>query len=268
MTERDPHLTVANASGFPLQIAVENLVRTTKASHGWNVSYVEHSWVNRTDERSGFIDIVLKNQHDTVALVIECKRVRDTAWIFMPSNGSDKQRGHCKSWITRYISGGIKHFGWHDLVVSPATPEAPYCIVSGQTDKAPMLERVASELVSSTEALAFEERDYRPNYEHIRLYFNIIVTTAELKLCKFSPDSIALKDGKLHSADFLSVPFVRFRKQLTARGDLFSPEDYTTGQDPSMRKEHTVFVVNSESLYDFLLAFDVSDSSLRRYTQG
>lgn len=265
MTERNPLLSVVNASGFPLQIAVEHMVRATRSVHGWDVRYVEHSWLNRINGRSGFIDLVLCNQYGTSSLVVECKRVRDTAWVFMSPDGSDKSRGHCKSWIRRYSGGSMTYFGWQDLVVSPATAEASYCTVRGQTDSSPMLERVASELVLATEALANEERDYRPNYENIHFYFNIIVTTAELMVCSFDPAVISLANGSLETADFKAVPYIRFRKQLTANGELFTPDDYATGMDPSKRKEHTVFVVNSSSLADFLTNFDINNDRIRPF---
>lgn len=262
MAERNPYIDATNASGFPLQIAVENLVMATKLSHGWDVVYVEHSWKNRLDDKSGFIDLVLRDQYGTSTLVVECKRVRDTAWIFLPKNGADNKRRHCKSWVSRYAGGRMKHYGWHDLSVSPATPEALYCIVPKDSGATPMLERIASELVSATEALAAEERDYRPGYEHMRCYFNVIVTTAEIKVCKFSPDSISIKDGLLESADFVTVPYVRFRKQLAVKGELFSMEDYKGGQNPSIQKEQTIFVVNSNALSDFLLNFDVGNNTI------
>lgn len=265
VTDEDRHLKVANASGFPLQIAVENMVTETSGTHGWKVRYVEHSWVNPADGRSGFIDLVLRDRWGTSSLVLECKRVRDAAWIFMAANGSDKDRHHCKSWITRHTGSQMKHFGWHDVVVAPASPEACYCTVRGQTDSSPMLERVASTLISSTEALADEERDYHPNHDGVRLYFNVIVTTADLYVCAFDPSSVSINDGSLSAAGFNKVPFVRFRKQLIARGERFTTEDYTSGTDVVARKENTVFVVQSESLRDFVSSFGINDGSVRPF---
>ncbi|MGN6151177.1 MAG: hypothetical protein ACTHOH_04095 [Lysobacteraceae bacterium] len=185
MTERVPELDVTNASGFPLQIAIENLVRTTQSDHPWRVAYVEHSWANKFDEKSGFIDLVLRNQYGNLTLNIECKRVRDTSWTFLPSDGSGRNKGHCKAWVSRYKDGRMTCFGWCDLIVSPATPEALFCAVRGQSNSTPMLERIGAELISATEALANEERDFRPVDKHIMLYFSVIVTTAEIKFCRF-----------------------------------------------------------------------------------
>ena len=159
----------------------------------------------------------------------------------------------------------MKYFGWYDLVVDPPTLEALYCTVRGQSDSAPMLERIASEVVSSTEALALEEKDYRRTTDSIQFYFNAIVTTADLKVCKFTPDDISLKDGSIGNADFVPVPFLRFRKQLSSRGELFTPEDFASGEDPSKRKEHTVWIINSQSLTDFLAALEIESQSANKF---
>lgn len=268
MPERDPALDVANASGFPLQVALEHVVRKTKDQHHWTVRYVEHSWRNRADDKSGFIDLVLRNHYGTQTLVVECKRVRDAAWLFLRSDGTSQPRRHYKTWISRYVEGSMKYFGWHDIAVDPPTAEVLYCTVRGQSDSAPMLERIAADVVSSTEALALEEKDYRRQGSSIQFYFNAIVTTAELKICKFSPDNISLADGSISSADFETVPFLRFRKQLSSRGDLFTPEDFASGEDPSKRKEHTVWIINSQSLVDFLVSLEIESNSANEFASG
>ncbi len=270
MSDRDPLLNVANSSGFPLQIAVEHLVHETSNVHGWTVCYVEHAWVNRADNHNGFIDIVLQDRNRTSILVVECKRVRDSTWLFLRSDGTNKERLHCKSWVSRYAEGRMKYFGWHDLVANPPSTEAVFCAVRGQSanEPKPMIERVASELVSSTEALAWEEKDFRPDLQdNIRFYFNVIVTTAELKVGRFSPDQISLADGALKAAEFSQVPFVRFRKQLSLRSDPLTPEDFGGG-NPSRAKENTVFVVNAESLTTFLSSFEIQNDSANQFIQG
>ena len=35
-----------NSSGFPLQIAVKNVVDDSYDVHGWRTRYTEHSWQN------------------------------------------------------------------------------------------------------------------------------------------------------------------------------------------------------------------------------
>lgn len=266
MTENNQLLAVANASGFPLQIAIEQAVRTSFEEHHWKVQYVEHSWNNRLDDRQGFIDLVLRDRNGTFTLVVECKRVRDASWLFLRPDGTDNERRHCKTWVTRYANGAMKFFGWHDLIVDPPGVEAPYCTVRGQSDSMPMLERIAADVVSSTEALAWEEKDYRPERgASIQFYINVIVTTAELKIATFAPGDISLKDGAIKFANFSTVPVVRFRKQLSSRSDAFSSADYESGVDTSSRKEHTVFVVNAEAVVDFLTVLELESKSANNF---
>jgi hypothetical protein len=239
MTHDSDLLKIANDSGFPLQIAVEHQVTGTTVSHGWRVRYVEHSWSNRFDGQSGFIDLVLQDRYGTTFLVVECKRVRESTWLFLRPDGANKERRHSKSWITHYSEGAMKSFGWGDLAVDPPCHEALFCATRGQStnDKRTMLERIGGELISATEALAIEEKDFRPKTEvPIRFYFNVIVTTADLKVAKFLPNDISLSDGTLGSAEFEDVPYVRLRKQMSVRQTLLTPDDFESKRDVSYSK--------------------------------
>jgi len=266
LSEDDRLLAIANASGFPLQIAIEQAVRASYAEHHWKVQYVEHSWNNRLDAQQGFIDLVLRDQNGTFTLVVECKRVRDAAWLFLRPDGTNNKRRHCKTWVSSYDNGVMKYFGWHDLIVDPPGVEAPYCTVRGQSDAMPMLERIAADVVSSTEALAWEEKDYRPERgASVQFYISVIVTTAELKIATFAPGDISMNDGAIKTANFETVPVVRFRKQLSPRSDAFSSADYESGVDTSSRKEHTVFVVNAEAIVDFLAVLELEIKSANAF---
>jgi hypothetical protein len=261
-------LKLANDSGFPLQIAIERAVGETSASHGWKVRYTEHAWVNASDKQSGFADLVLEDRYGTTFLVVECKRVRQATWLFMNSTGQANPRRNSKAWVSHYANGRMAHFGWEDIVIDPPCPESIFCAVRGQSasDRSTLLERVGGELVSATEAIASEERDFRPqNQETIRLYFNIIVTTAELKVAKFNAADISLSDGTMPDAHFDSVPFVRFRKQLSMHSFNLSPSDYERGTNVSSLRENTVFVVRADALLEFLQSFDIPNSSLNKF---
>ena len=260
-------LEITNSSGFPLQIAIENVVNKTAKVHGWLIRYSEHGWSSPEEQQSGFIDLVLQDSNGTFVLVIECKRVRDAHWVFLRSDGLEKQRRHCKAWVSRYVSGSMKYYGWHDLCAEPSCVESSFCAVRGQSTNGsrPMLERTASEVVSSTEALAREEKDYRPEGQSTyRFYFSVIVTTAELFVARFTPDNISLADGSLSDADFQSVPYVRFRKQMSLHKNHLTPEDYANRNLISER-ESTVFVVNAQHIVDFLSKFEVDESAERNF---
>lgn len=263
-------LRIANDSGFPLQIALHRQVRETTTRHGWTVRYAEHAWSNR-DGSSGFIDLVLRNGTGTSFLLVECKRVRDSTWLFLPNDGEPKPRHKTKVWVSLYQSGSMPCYNWVDLPVDPSSPEAHFCAVRGQSsnDRITLLERVGAELVSATEALAAEDRDYRPdNAANVKIYLNAIVTTAELKLATFDPGRISLSDGTLAATEVESVPYVRLRKQLSTRPVAFSPTDYRNGLNIAWHKEHTVFVVRADSLPLLLTDLEVDDQALRHLAAG
>lgn len=265
----DPEvLRIANDSGFPLQIAVHQAVAAATNAHGWSVQYAEHAWRNPADDQSGFIDLVLRDQHDFARAVVECKRVRNATWLFFNSDGTANSRRHCKAWVTHYREGHFNAFGWHEVPIDPQTPEAHFCAVRGQTtnDKNTILERVAGELISSTEALALEERDYRREHqESMRMYFNVVVTTASLKFAAFDVAHLALHDGTLQDATIQDVPFVRMRKQFSMRPANLTPEDWLRHDDPDYRRQNTVFVVQASHLNDFLQQFDIPNNSIRAF---
>ncbi|MDM0010142.1 hypothetical protein QTI51_37365 [Variovorax sp. J22G73] len=267
MAEKDAHIRVLNESGFPLQIALEHLVRTT-APGGWRMRYSEHAWRGQSDAQAGFIDLVVQNQYDTAVMVVECKRVYDASWLFLSSQGTARSRAHCKGWVSHCQGNSFKFFGWEDFSVDPQTPEASFCAIRDQdaNGRRPMLERIASEVVASTEALALQERSLHipPSSRLFRMYFNVIVTTAPLLVAHFEPAKISLAEGILEGASFTEVPFLRFRKQLLDASTPAELLDYQNGAVAGSR-ESTVFIVNAEHFAEFLREFEVSDQGARKF---
>lgn len=258
---------IVNQSGFPLQMGVVAQIEKTKDSHGWNVRFVEHAWKNQFDGDGGFIDIVLEDRHRSTVMVVECKRVLESSWIFLKANTGPPLRRHAKAWVTRFSNNELKHAGWTDLTPDPSTPESAFCVVHGQDSKSrPMLERVAAELVSATEAYAIEDQGYMAKqFDLFRMCFSVIVTTATLQVCTFNPEHVSVIDGKVASTEFTEVPYLRFRKQLTVRP---LPSQLTLADgfyDFAGAKEHTVFVVNAASFTKFLSEFEVGDDAVRRF---
>jgi hypothetical protein len=267
----DAALRTLNDSGFPLQVAIQYEIEKTKSDHGWSVLYVEHAWDNPAENRSGFIDLVLLNQHRTGYLAIECKRPRDSEWVFLHSDGRAEKRSHAQVWISHFLNGSMKWFGWAHVTVDPICPEAQFCAVRGQStaERVTLLEKTAAELILATECLALEHKDYRHSeHRNIKLFSCILVTTAKLKVARFDPATISLEDGTLESAQFEEVPFVRFRKQLGVHTSHLTPQQYSDGADVAYLKESTVFVVNAEAIGQFLSDFYVKDSSLHSYLSG
>lgn len=258
MDDQDALKGVVDKSGFPLQIGVSHLINTGTKSHGWHVQYSEHAWRNDADTNDGFIDFVLENKTRQMALVVECKRVQDTSWVFLNPQAKLVNRRYAKAWVSRYEGGKVAEFGWVDHPLDPESIQSDFFCVFGQDSKStPMLERVGATLVSATEALAFEEKLtlLSDDFPH-RIYLNVIVTTAKLKVCSFEPADLSIKDGTISNSSFADVPYIRFQKQLSTR----FPESLTFSvgetSEVAKAKENTVFVVNSEHVVEFISALN------------
>lgn len=246
-----------NSSGFPLQIALESLIKETHREHRWRVLFSEHSWANFNTDEGGFIDLVLEHVDRSLLLIVECKRVQNTSWVFLQGEADINSRTHAKAWCTQEESGKIQKFGWFDLAVDPATAESRFCVVPGQDAKSrPMLERLASEVVASTEGFAIEDQSFHTGSSgYARYYFNAIVTTADLMVCNFDPGKVAIGNGEIDEAKFTRVPYLRFRKQLSTYEMPAASWKESTAREIASHKENTVFVINANAFIDFLRVF-------------
>lgn len=249
-----------NATGFPLQLAVANAVRD-RLKGEWDVLYEEHAW--RLEEESGFLDLVLEDKYKTWLMNIECKRVRESDWIFLLERPAQAKRRHAKLWVS-HKSTRHTYFDWADVPMDPSSVESRFCIINGQDPKArPMLERAAATLIASTEALAKEEdQTLSTDYSNFRFYQSVIVTTATLQVCNVDVSKIDIASGEVPSdATFTEVPYVRFRKQLGAGAAAVIPATGRFGLDQiASKRESTVFVVNSAHFLDFVRACEPPDN--------
>lgn len=268
--DQQQHLKLVNESGFPLQVAAENIVRA-HAPGGWRLRHIEHAWKSADGTQTGFIDLVIEDRNGIVVMVIECKRARDVDWVFLSSDGAASDQRLASSWITRHIaSGGYTVFGFHDCGVGPASPQASMCLMRGQSGSTarPMLERVAADVVESTEALARQEKEYRSaaDGQSTRLYFSVVLTNVRIFVAEFDPSKIDLATGELSEGTTKEVPYVRFRKQLRNAVLPLTPDDYNS-RDPGVIRtpENTVFVVSATHFAQFLTDFDLDSSTFRRY---
>ncbi len=255
-----------NSSGFPLQIGIEYLVKGKTFAHGWKVRYKEHSWKNAQTEGTGFIDLVLADNHGTFSMVVECKRVQDTSWVFLLPSSRQANRRHARVWVSRLDGQEAKFFDWTDVAGEPSSPECEFCVVPGQDQKSrPMLERISSELIEATEALAWEDYHINSQRNFIRMYASVIVTTAKLHLCSFSPADVSIDTGMIDKAEFKVVPFVRFRKSLSTKP--ITEFSLKEKDDSSLvgAKENMVFIVHSGDFEQFLNGFEIDEGYYRHF---
>lgn len=249
-------ITVANSSGFPLQIGISNIVNK---SSKWDIFLEEHPWRLDVSGSEGFIDLVVidrMSQFET--LVIECKRVRQAAWVFLLSKLPSSQRSHARIFGSQIADSKWKNFGWEDRQADPVTYESQYCAIPGQEQgRKNLIERTASELVLSVEALANQERELQQEKgatDFSRVYIPVIVTTAQLFVAEFDPSSISLDDGSIpKETPFSEVPFLRYRKSLTTHVE-FKKENSI--KDVHSANQRTIFVINALKLEDFLQQYE------------
>jgi hypothetical protein len=251
-------IVAANSSGFPLQIAA---VHAVSQSNNWRVLLEEHPWQSDVTGPKGFIDIVaVTRNYGTCAMVMECKRVRKTAWVFLIPKTSPSPRRQAIVWDSFRTDSKWATFDWKSWQVDPSSYQSQYCAIPGQEQgRRNLLERTASELIDSIEALAHQERqiqEQKGKDNFARVYIPVIVTTAHLFVSYFNPAAISLTDGSLPTdTSVYSVQSVRFRKSLTASAQSLL---HSSIEDLHAMSERSIFVVNAEYLPKFLGEFEIN----------
>ena len=254
-------INLVNASGVPLQLATEREVHRAKQ---WELLHREHAW--SYGERSGFADLVIANKSNTVA-VIECKRVRQSDWVFIIPEGAEKDC-YSRIFVINTVGQGRSFKGFFDTRTTPSAFESEFCVMVGDDAKSRLLlERTASEVTVAAEAVAaeeFEQRLERLGYGY-RSYISVIVTTARLSVCAVDEQSISLATGETAAAhtSVQEVPWVRFRKQLTNDMAVATPDLAWNPRALSKAKEKVVYVVNAEHFATFLEKWSVVNEDLR-----
>lgn len=281
MTSQDETLKQINRSGFPFQLRVEHEILATQPEHGWSVASREHPWVSAEQAASGFIDIVLQhNPHTTFRLVIECKRMkaddaRQLRWVFLLPDQELKETALASCFEVLANRTRIQSEGdsgnestwedvrvWEDVSLTPNSLQSEFCILqSDDSRRQPILESLAAEVLESVEGIAQEEISVAKTHDFgssLRLFiFPVIVTNAELAVCRFNSDRIAINDGTLDSKDveISTVPFIRFRKSLATA---FPQEMVLELGEANQARQRTVFIVNASSLPEFLKGWQLT----------
>lgn len=248
-------LNEVNRSGFLFQMRIEHEVKQTQRQHGWAVLSHEHRWEDTETHEEGFIDLVLEHENFAHRMVVECKRVgTGTTWVFLvPEASTPTVQPARLLWTYTHLTEWM--VGWDDLLLAPPTPESALCVVRGQNKKSPpMLERLAGILLRSTECLAKADPRISKASPLGRegIYIPLIVTTAELQVCRFDSASIGLHNGELalEDARFEPVSCVRFRKSLSS--NLPPTGQPTDLAQTNLESERTVLVANASALASML----------------
>lgn len=261
-TERDKQLlSITNASGFPFQLRVADLVETTSNQHGWRVLVREHPWTDPQTGEAGFIDLVLGRDGDSVRLVVECKRVQDGQWVFLLPGAARLPTEHARSFFTLNAKNGHNTAEWVECRFEPSSAESSFCAVrgTGEGDR-PLLERLAASVSRATESFGTQELALERNtsLDLSTLYVPVIISNVELVVCDADPAQIDITRGSVSPNDvsFTATPLVRFRKPLTTRVDLSRFNDVNSVNRDA---ERTVLVINAAALPDCLKKFRFRD---------
>lgn len=259
----DP-LKTANSSGFPLQIRIKNVAEL----HGsWNVLAEEFPWCLDINDQVRFGDLIIIDEYKTKSLVIECKRVKDTEWVFLIPETNPNERSFFRSWINIHRNTKTEKCGWYDFQAAPKSYNAKFCaIVGNNRGRRTIIEKIASELIDSVEAVSRKEIDLacKSNIDFQRVYIPVIVTTAQLKVGFFDPKDISLIDGDLQTGTkFENIPYIRFRKTLSSKINAKSKEK--TIDRIYKEAERTIYVVNAESFNDFISNFEITSTGIDVY---
>lgn len=243
-------INLVNSSGFLFQYAVEQEVRSTYTSHAYQVAASEYHWKSREMALDGYIDLIL--ERDAVRMVVECKRIKDTNWLFLVDEAAKKSNRARLLWTQGQLEKPAR-LGWDELGVRPDCPEASICVMRGQSERdKPIIERILSTLTSSVESLALEELRFKQSYSKRRIYVPVIVTNGDLEVCHFDARAVDLSTGELpeDKARIEMVPFVRFRKTLSTI--IENSSHISELSDANSLKERTIFIVKASELSRFL----------------
>ena len=252
--------SISNSSGFPLQLRI---AQVANSSSNWRVLVEEHPWSLENSGGNGFIDLVLVeiNTHLEKRMVVECKRVRDTAWVFLVPKIPAEKTAHIRVWFSNHPNSKWETFYWTDHYAGPASYESKFCAIQGQEQgRGKLLDRMGVELIEATEALAWEEKKLQKSTGNqgssfTCFYIPVLVTTAELSVASFNPGDVSLRDGSLpKDTSFEKVPYIRFRKSLTNKPSSPPPKSL---RDVYSASERSFFIVNSEFFQEFLRNLDL-----------
>ncbi|MCJ7772377.1 MAG: hypothetical protein MUP22_04490 [Desulfobacterales bacterium] len=245
-----------NSSGFLFQLAIQHLILKSQ-KQPWKVIAREHPWKDKSTGEGGFIDLILDTSLGLVFMVCECKRTRGGEWIFIVERNTPSEIIYVRCLWRAGLPSGIRMSGWDDIPFQPSSKESAFCVVRGNEKDPPLLERIAGSLLQSVDCLAEEDIEYteKMKTEYKGVYIPAIITNAKLYICEVDPGEISIKEGELITPNFVEVPMIRFKKNLS----LQEPPNAKANNliEASKERERTVLVINSESLINILSSYNI-----------
>ena len=246
-----------NDSGFPLQLGLQISAQTR--SGDWRVLLSEHPWRDPLTGDEKFIDFVLHGK-TCQSLVVECKRARDTEWLFLrePTAGLQENRLITRARVVAKPENGRPQIDeWTNVPCIPGSPIAQYCVIRKNKQRSQeLLERTAAEVVRATEELARQELAIftKTGRRLSRVYTPIIVTTAQMFICDADYGKIDLESGEVAGVDITPVSLVRFMNTLSAVDAALS---VTRLEGLAGQAERGVIVIQAKAFLSVLAKWDL-----------
>lgn len=276
MPEHPDPIAIANLTGYPLQFALEAVVRQRERECHWYVLSREHFCSSPTAPQALFIDLLLSGQRQDpwsaeyfrCLLVIECKRI-DGDWVFLEPREAQPGGNRDFHLLTTTPSRDSLQqptHPWCPVQFGPTNVQSAFCALStrrgsqsGQPDRR-TLEGWCAELLTATVGLsqqtassfipsiAFDARD-----TPIRraVFVPIIVTTARLTLLSFDPAAAPLSTGTLPpppDSSAKELPWIWFAKDFGFQPGGSDPLSRVTRTSPSQG----ILIVQSKAFPEFL----------------
>jgi hypothetical protein len=95
--------------------------------------------------------------------------------------------------------------------------------------------------------------------------YPVIITTAELYICKIDLSDIGIESGEIKNPEFMPVPFVRFRKSLTTTPPRFAfKREIRFPEELAEARQRTIFVLNASHIKEVLGGWEISGEGFYR----
>lgn len=194
-----------NASGYAFQLAAEGVIGDHRKSASQVVAR-EHPWLHDGTGQSGFVDFVI--QRDMFRFIVECKRTTDGDWLFLVPDATNNEASIFDCHWSQELDDKHEVADWGPVHFRPTHPLAQFCCVRGQGEgQVSFLDRIGSELIYATEAIASAEIKVETFFhERTAVYIPAIVTNARLHVATFATHDVNLTSGQVANCEFSEVP--------------------------------------------------------------
>lgn len=241
---------LVDKSGFPLQLKLED-IRTNAPN--WVVEGQELYW--EIGGHSGFIDSVYGDSSLSKKVITEVKKTSGGEWIFMIDRKRMKRGSGVITLNGLSRSMGDDLLEWSEINFDLIRTRSAFCIVSGQNEGNPMLERLCTQILMATEA--FARKDYKSRYhiseDRSTYYYPVIITNTPLYLCTYDISNVDLESGLIKGEkEFEEIKSIIFQKPFWSTINTNHQVNYSRSYQLNEAQDRSVLIVQSTEFFNFL----------------